>query len=133
MNGRILVIDDEPPVRTVIKVLLESRGFELDLPEVEHKSQAIAASDAARSGRYDAVLLDLQVPFLDPVDLVEQMVSGHVSTPTVILAGFLHPGILQRLSSLGVQHFLQKPFASADLVETVREAVSLTQKREALI
>ena len=49
MNGRILVIDDEAPVRTVIRVLLESRGFELDLPEVEHQSQAIAASDAARS------------------------------------------------------------------------------------
>ena len=133
MNGRILVIDDEPPVRTVIRVLLESRGFELDLPEVELRPQAVAASAAARSGRYDAILLDLKVPFLDPVDFVEQMASDHVDTPIVIIAGFLHPEILQRLSLLGVQHFLQKPFASADLVETVREAVSLTQKREALI
>ena len=133
MSGRILVIDDEPPVRTVVRVLLESKGFELDLPEVEFRPQAIAAAKAARSGRYDAVLLDLKVPFLDPVDLVKQMTSGHVSTPTVIIAGFLHPEILQRLSSLGIRHFLQKPFGSAELVEAVREAMALPQHQEALL
>jgi CheY-like chemotaxis protein len=133
MSGRILVIDDEPTVRTVIRVLLEARGFELDLPAVEHRSEAMAASRAARSGCYDAILLDLKVPFLDPVDLVERMTTGPVNTPTVIIAGFLHPELLQRLSALGVQHFLQKPFGSADLVAAVRGAVASRRTEPSLL
>ena len=115
---RILVVDDDVAIRSIISDALRQDGYEVD--SVCNGRQALAAFGQQRP---DAILLDLSMPVMDGPGLVhtlrEQTRWG--SVPLVVVSGELHAdGASARL---GARACLKKPFDLPELLETV-EAIA---------
>ena len=88
---KILLIDDEPEVRHVVTECLLAKDFHIDAPAVEDIDISRFTERAAVEGRYDLIILDLRLPHLDPLGLVEAVRKLEAPPPIMILAGFLFP------------------------------------------
>ena len=75
----VLIVDDHASFRRVARRMLEAAGFAVD--EAANGTDAVAAS---RSGRYDLVLLDVQLPDLDGFEVAERLAS-RADAPAVVL------------------------------------------------
>jgi len=116
---RILVVDDDAPIVTLMRSLLREFGFE---PLTAMSGEA--AIDTARSHVPDLILLDKNMPGMSG-DEVIRLMRGEPSleaVPILILSGEpIGPGELARLGADGA---VQKPFDVTDLVEQIRSRVA---------
>ena len=71
MSARILVVDDEPDIRFLLKDILEDEGYEVDVAEHAH-----AADEARQRNHPDLVLLDIWMPDVDGVTLLKRWKSS---------------------------------------------------------
>jgi len=118
-GGRILVVDDEPDIRTLIKEILEDEGF-----KVETAADALQARELRRSFNPDLVLLDIWMPGTDGIALLKEwkekelmripviMISGHGTVETAVEA-----------TRIGAYDFIEKPISLAKLVLTVKHTL----------
>lgn len=103
---RYLIADDEEKVRSVIGDLLKATGVD---PEF-----AVDGLDALRKiqkGRYDALLLDLQMPEMDGFKTLEALKTIDPDLPIVVLTGIEDPAKLASAKEFNVLGILQKPFS----------------------
>jgi CheY-like chemotaxis protein len=116
---RILVVDDDAPIVTLMRSLLREFGFE---PLTAMSGEA--AIDTARLQTPDLILLDKNMPGMSG-DEVIRLMRGEPSlesVPILILSGEpIGPGELARLGADGA---VQKPFDVTDLVEQIRSRVA---------
>lgn len=123
-TGYVLVVDDEPDIRQLVKEILVDEGY-----QVSTAGNAAAAREALRRRRPDLVLLDIWMPDEDGITLLKEwsesdgpgfpvvMISGHGTVETAVEA-----------TRLGAIDFIEKPLSMAKLLVAVRQA--LTGKRE---
>src|ERR1700694_5404053 len=69
--GRILVVDDDPQIRRVMRVTLTGQGYEVDDAKDGH-----SALEKARDSRFDLVLLDMNMPGLDGLATCREIRTG---------------------------------------------------------
>jgi len=112
---RILVVEDQAPLREAIVRRLTTLGFGVDGAET-----LAAAQGLARSWSYGAVILDRGLPDGDGVALLEQWRRAGVRTPVLVLTA--RDSVRDRVSGLeaGADDYLVKPFAMAELVARIR-------------
>ncbi|MGH7725128.1 MAG: PAS domain-containing protein [Candidatus Eiseniibacteriota bacterium] len=124
----ILIVEDEPDVRTVERRLLEARGYRVLEAEGYDSALGIARS---HKGRIALVLADVILPGRSGRQVVEALqntlpdlrvlyVSGH-SSDIIVKRGELDPGL----------PFLQKPFSSAELADAIRRALDAPADKSA--
>jgi two-component system nitrogen regulation response regulator NtrX len=82
MPYRILVIDDETGIREAIRMTLEYEGYKID----EARSGQEGLDKAARVP-YDAILLDIKMPILDGIEVLENLREQRIMTPVVMVSG----------------------------------------------
>ena len=83
LRGRILVADDEPHIRRILKTVLESGSFEVDTrPDGTAALEAVTGTE-----HYDLILLDIMMPGATGLEVLEQIrgIERLKSTPVVIL------------------------------------------------
>lgn len=114
---RVLVIDDEPLVRSHVRRLLAQRGFSVD-----DAPDGGAGLEAVRRLRPDVVLLDMMMPDLDGVDVVLRLRASGVNVPVVLCSGDLDAARKRGLDPEMVQGMLQKPFDASQLLEAIERA-----------
>ena len=112
----VLIVDDDPSTRFVMRMILETAGHLVT--EAEHGAAALA-----RMGTHppDIVTTDLMMPVLDGKELIERLRSQPTtaSIPIVVVSG--SPGAARALQAAGlVEAFVIKPFDARDLVECIR-------------
>ena len=120
---RVLVIEDQKPVRDAIGELLKAADLEPKLI-----GDGAAALEELRGKTYDLVTLDLNMPSLDGVSIMEALSADegpNAKTPVIVISAYLTRDIENDLRELGVGHFLGKPFDADDLISAVS---SLTEK-----
>ena len=113
-HGRgVLVIDDEEPVRTLLKQLLERFGFHVFTGA--DGAEALATYADHRDAIH-LVITDERMPHLDGISFVRAL--RHLSTglPTIVMSGLHNENRLKEFGSLGVTQFLHKPFALTELI-----------------
>jgi putative two-component system response regulator len=122
--ARILVVDDDPQVRFLLKKLLAGAGY-----AVEEFGTAESALERIRAGVADLVFLDLQLPDRSGHSVLKEIRSDPVTRllPVVMLTGFASSGEKVRAYEQGVTDFLAKPFAPDELLPRVRSLVLLKQ------
>src|SRR5262249_45445864 len=114
---RVLVVDDEPLVRSHVRRLLTLQGFSVD-----DAPDGKAGLDAIHRSRPDVVLLDMMLPDLDGVEVVERLRASGVNVPVVLCSGDLDAA-RRRCPDTGlVQGMLQKPFDRSQLLEAIEHA-----------
>jgi PAS domain S-box-containing protein len=113
---RILLAEDEPINREVGLMLLEDVGLKVDL--AEDGRQAVEKS---RSGRYDIILMDMQMPVLDGLDATRQIrqLSGCEKTPILAMTANAFAENKDQCFEAGMNDFISKPVAPEVLYETL--------------
>ena len=120
MNARILVVDDEPDIRVLLKDILEDEGYIVDVAE-----HARAANEIRRQIDPDLVLLDIWMPEVDGVTLLKQWKSsGEDRCPVVMMSGHGTVETAVEATRYGAIDFVEKPLSMAKLLNTVKSALS---------
>ncbi len=120
MNARILVVDDEPDIRVLLKDILEDEGYLVDVAE-----HARAANEIRKTLEPDLVLLDIWMPGIDGVTLLKQWKSsGSDHCPVVMMSGHGTVETAVEATRYGAVDFVEKPLSMAKLLNTVKTALS---------
>jgi two-component system KDP operon response regulator KdpE len=115
--SRVLVVDDDERIRKTLAVNLRARGYEVDLAATGE-----AALDAAAHCHPDVIILDLGLPGIDGVDVVQGL-RGWSSVPIVVLSGRGSETAKIEALDLGADDYLTKPFGMGELFARLRAAV----------
>lgn len=112
---RILIIEDEERMALTIQQLLNTQRMISDIaPDGE------TGLDAALSGIYDLVILDVMLPGMDGLEVMRRLRAGGGQTPVLMLTA--RSAVPDRVRGLntGADYYLTKPFASSELLACVR-------------
>jgi two-component system phosphate regulon response regulator PhoB len=114
MTG-ILAIEDDWTVRTVLEHTLKSAGYDVDLvPGISDARQLLA------DGHYDLVLLDLNLPDGNGLDLLRDIRKDlGPGVPVLVLSGLRQEEIVVRGLELGADDYVTKPFSPPELLARV--------------
>ena len=115
----ILVVDDEPGIRELMREILEEEGYDVRAAE-DGKSARSALDDKVP----DLVLLDIWMPDVDGVTLLKEWkTQGRLTMPVVMMSGHGTVHTAVEATRLGAFDYLEKPVAYKQLLETVRKAM----------
>jgi len=120
--ARIIVIDDQEPIRRIVRRALEQDGHEvLDASEGEMGMRLLEQHAA------DVVITDIFMPGQDGILTLRQIRKQFPAVKVIVISGGDSSGLLDLRHDaelLGAVKSLQKPFTAAELVQTVREVLS---------
>jgi DNA-binding response OmpR family regulator len=115
--GRILVVDDEEPVRDVLCEYFESQGF-----GVEAAPDGEAALAALGRLRPDLVLLDVRMPGIDGVEVLRRIRRADPDVPVIMVTANEDVALAKEMLKLGAFDYVAKPFDFSYLDRGVSEA-----------
>jgi DNA-binding response OmpR family regulator len=123
--ARVLVVDDEPGIRTALV-----RGLGAEGMEVEAVGDGHSALSAALTGSFDVIVLDIILPGLSGYRVLERLRSAGVDTPVLLLSA--KDGEFDQADGLdlGADGYLVKPFAFVVLVAQLK---ALLRRRDAAL
>ena len=116
-DRRILLVDDEEPVRNFSVTLLKRLGFR-PLP-CALPADAVAAF-RAEPDSFSAVITDLTMPEMTGLELARQITQLRPSMPVLLISGNISPTAQQQARASGVSSFIGKPFELRELVAQIR-------------
>ena len=122
--AKILIVDDEPRIRELIREHLEHEGFQCE--EATDGSAALAA--LAASGA-DLVILDIMMPFVDGMTCLREMRKRKIDTPVIMLTA--RGEEYDKLAGLegGADDYVVKPFSPRELVARVKVVLARTMPK----
>ncbi len=122
--AKILIIDDEPSIRTTLSSILEDEGHRATACESGEEGIAQFARD-----EFDLVLLDLWLPGIDGLAVLERLrIAG--APPVIVISGHGSIDSAVRATRLGAYDFLEKPLSLDRVLLTVNHALSDRHLRE---
>jgi DNA-binding NtrC family response regulator len=104
--AKILVIDDEQGIRNLLDTLLRMKGHEVVLADGGRKGLELF-----RREHPDVIVLDLKMPEVDGIAVLEQVRSLNPGQPVIVLTGVGTPELEERVYALGVSEFIHKEFS----------------------
>lgn len=112
--GNILIVEDDPSIRKMVRVNLVKRGYSVS--EAENSQQAIALF---QSEPVDLVLLDLMLPGLSGVDVCA-WIRARSNVPIIVLSARLEEDLKVAALDAGADDYVTKPFGQEELLARVR-------------
>lgn len=118
---RVLIVEDEPKVASFIRRALEEESYAVDVC-----TDGIQGRDMASDVNYDLIILDLMLPGLAGIDVLQALRDARVKTPILILTA--RSKVEQRVKGLnaGADDYLIKPFAIEELLARSRALLRRT-------
>jgi two-component system, OmpR family, alkaline phosphatase synthesis response regulator PhoP len=123
LNGRILVIDDEQALRQTLARLLQRAGYEVTTAETGEQGL-----DFLKSTDFDLVYLDLRMPGLSGLDVLDVVHAQYPGIPVVLFTA--QPDLSSALEALrrGASDYLLKPLKPDTIIEKAKAILEITQK-----
>jgi DNA-binding response OmpR family regulator len=115
VSARILLVEDERLIGTMVRINLERAGY-----EVEWHEDGQEALDAVRGGTHDLMILDIMLPGLGGLELLSEARDAGLGTPVLILTAHAEVELKVRGLERGADDYLTKPFDVAELLARVR-------------
>jgi two-component system nitrogen regulation response regulator NtrX len=131
MEGRVLIVDDEAGVRSIIERILTGAGY-----AVETAPDAFQALDILDARPPHAVVLDLKMPGMDGLGLLDNLRQRGIDVPVVVLTGHGDEFTSRQCLDAGAAAYLTKPPDRSDLLLAVKGAVAqgrLAREEEAAV
>jgi CheY-like chemotaxis protein len=119
-GARVLVVDDEPMVRTFLRELLDGQGYRVELAGDGAEALALLRE---RSTDFDLIVTDQTMPHLSGVGLARAVRQLRPSLPVVLCSGYGDAVDIGAARTNGVQRFLRKPVESETMLRVIAELV----------
>ncbi len=120
MKPSILIVDDEPMTRNLLRLMLERAGFEISEAEDGLKALLIMAEQ-----RPDVLLLDVMMPNMDGLTVCEKL-RAQIETavlPIILLSARTSPDAVKAGIDAGATKYLGKPINRQELINTIHEVL----------
>jgi two-component system, OmpR family, KDP operon response regulator KdpE len=114
---KVLVIDDEPPIRKLLRMRLSAQGYDV----VEAQNGKIALELLAQ--RPALIILDLGLPDIQGIDLLRMIRGRGDNVPVVVLSSSGDEAVKVQALDLGADDYLTKPFGMDELLARMRAAL----------
>jgi two-component system KDP operon response regulator KdpE len=116
-TGRILVVDDEPQIRRVLRATLTAQGY-----EVQDARTGEDALESVRNSRFDLILLDMNMPGIGGLETCRSIRSG---SEVAIIMLTVHDAEQDKVAALdaGADDYITKPFSMPELLARIRAAL----------
>ncbi|HXX73919.1 MAG TPA: response regulator [Nitrospiraceae bacterium] len=125
-NGRVLVVDDEPIVRTLIRMTLEKAGY--DVVEADNGEKAIEAINAGENPLVlDTVICDIRMPKINGVEAINYFQREYPHVPIIVLTAYPDTDMAVSFMRRGVADYLVKPIEAEKLKASVAKAMERRQ------
>ncbi|MFN2490988.1 MAG: response regulator [Actinomycetota bacterium] len=123
---KVLVVEDEPSIVTIVRYHLESAGFESFFAGDTEEGWRLLVAESP-----DAAVVDIRLPGTDGWSLIERLRADgrYNQLPVVVLTGLLEPEVVERAGSLGCE-YLSKPFAATALLSKIRILLTLSGSQD---
>ena len=115
---KILVIDDERPIRSTLKEILEFEKF-----TVETAEDGKAGLNLIKKNKYDLILCDIKMPKMDGMEVLDKIVENNIETPVVMISGHGNVETAVEAIKKGAYDFIQKPLDLNRTLVTLRNAL----------
>jgi CheY-like chemotaxis protein len=121
----ILVVDDDPDIRTLMEAILEPAGHSVTMA-----ADGQEALSKLKRRSYDLIILDIMMPTMSGYEVLEQIraIPSRASTPVVVVTAKHDPGGVMREVKGGALDHLAKPFMPEELEEVVARALGSNQE-----
>lgn len=116
--SKILVIDDERPIRSTLKEILEFEKFKVDDAE-----DGKTGFELIKKNKYDIILCDIKMPKMDGMEVLEESMKIGIETPFVMISGHGNVETAVEAIKKGAFDFIQKPLDLNRILVTLRNAL----------
>ncbi|HKK14203.1 MAG TPA: sigma-54 dependent transcriptional regulator [Gammaproteobacteria bacterium] len=118
--AHVLVVDDEPDIRSLVQEILEDEGYEVSVAD-----SGESARQARRARRPDLILLDIWMQDVDGISLLREWseAEGGLPCPVIVMSGHGTVETAVEATRLGAYDFIEKPISLAKLLLTVERAL----------
>lgn len=125
MSSYVLIVDDDPPIRNLVRQVLRRIGYEAR--EARDGSEAVAMIDESIPR---LMILDLMMPRMNGWEVIEAVRARElIDTIPIIVLTAVGAQRTEDLPSLGVRAVLGKPFEIADLMATARQILEAGEQQ----
>jgi CheY-like chemotaxis protein len=123
-SGRILVVDDELEIRSLVEDILSEAGY-----EVETVGDGTRAMEILRSASFEAVITDLGMPDITGWEVAREARKIHPGIGLILITGWAAALDPKEVERHGIDHTLRKPFEMVELLRGVNEVVGARSLR----
>ncbi len=127
MNDKILVVDDEESLRLTMKLKLKAAGFEVEVAE-----DGEAAIEKLRGQKFDAVLLDINMPRMSGIEALGIIRQQFPQTEAIMLTGFADFSTAIECLKNGARDYLVKPIDTTELITRLKSLLRSKSSEQAL-
>ncbi len=121
-NGRILVVDDEPDIRKIVRMTLDKAGYQT--LEAEDGEKAIEVINTGENRlMLDVMICDIRMPKINGVEAIAYFQKEYPRVPLIVLTGFPDTEMAASFLRQGVVDYLVKPVEAEKLKATVARAM----------
>ena len=113
---RVLIVDDEQHILDLLKLFVEQNNCEADTSNTAESGLA-----QARTGQYDMVLLDINLPDGNGLDLLKKIKDITPQTPIIMITAVGHEAMIEQCRRLGSRDYIVKPFNENNVRSTVEK------------
>ncbi len=115
-NKTIMVVDDNPDIITIVKTILEGKGY-----SVFSASSGAELLNMLKGQKPDLIILDIMMPEMDGLEVLSRLkaVSGTATIPVILLTAKVQYEDVLGGYKLGADYYITKPFTSTQLVNGI--------------
>ena len=119
-SERILVVDDEPPIRALVREVLGTAGYVVDLA-----ANGLEALQLIEQGEYDLIVADLRMPEMGGAELYEEITRRwpELRPRVIFITGDMDGAASGRTLAQAEVRYIEKPFSTNSLLSTIRQAL----------
>jgi DNA-binding response OmpR family regulator len=124
-TNRILVLDDDPDIGIMIKIMLEYKGYSVILTD-----RADKAADIIRTDDINLLIMDLLLSGVNGTDVCTGLKQNSLTSSIPIMMISAHPNAKQICMDAGADDFISKPFDMQDLIGKIDQLIQTAKEKQ---
>ena len=130
MVKHILIVDDEKEFLFSAEIALRNAGYRTEAAIDGRKALAKIREAQDRSDPFDLLVLDIRMPGMSGVELIEELTRKEILLPALIMSAYIEKPLTRELEKKGCFNIIEKPFPPKELVGRIADVLSKPASRD---